>query len=58
MAYTKRFYAVDYLLHGLTRRIQAITKDSCRLKSQLHAQAFTMYKRANTAITFSSNEEP
>lgn len=33
-----------YLLRGLTRQIQAIAKDSCRLKSQLHAQAFTMYK--------------
>jgi transposase len=33
-----------YLLRGLTRQIQAITKDSSRVKSQLHAQEFSMYK--------------
>jgi transposase len=33
-----------YLLRGLTRQIQAITKESCILKSQLHAQKFSMYK--------------
>ncbi|MGE5520459.1 MAG: IS110 family transposase [Candidatus Dadabacteria bacterium] len=33
-----------YLLRGLTRQMQVITKESCRLKSQLHAQKFGMYK--------------
>ncbi|MBA2500569.1 MAG: IS110 family transposase [Chitinophagaceae bacterium] len=33
-----------YLLRGLTRQIQAITKDTCRLKSQLHAQTFAMHQ--------------
>lgn len=33
-----------YLLRGITRQIQSITKDVTRIKNQLHAQEFAMYK--------------
>ena len=33
-----------YLLRVMTRQIQSLTKDITRLKNQLHAQSFAMYK--------------
>lgn len=33
-----------YLLRGITRRIESITKDITRTKCQLHAQEFAMYE--------------
>lgn len=33
-----------YLLRGITRQIESITKDITRTKCQLHAQEFAMYK--------------
>lgn len=33
-----------YLLRGITRQIQSNTKDITRIKSQLHAQEFAMYR--------------
>lgn len=33
-----------YLLRGLTRQIESIAKDITRIKCQLHAQEFAMYK--------------
>ncbi len=33
-----------YLLRGVTRQIQSIAKDITRIKCQLHAQEFAMYK--------------